>query len=542
MALRPKSSLIFSFFCCFYILSSNAFSVVYRQNNFKPQVNNPKRKKEDNSFDTLKTHTRQAIEKVGTEESFDSLKHLRDLCLERRTYEFDDNCRKRNEKTSTDSVVSQYRRLLPLNTTYEFLNQVRYMESNGWLSINPDSVDELPSLHLNLISQGKPLFPVKEGKDEEDELDDFQQGVQNLLKIVEPYIDEVLLPHAREVLQDDDTIVSDVFLRRYGEDICGDKSRDGLSAHYDVFSKVTAVIALDDVSANGTNGLYTTVGSIAGEETSNHASLRRFFPLERGDAVLHTWDVLHGVNVESGLDRTSLIVWFSSKKAMMDSPSSTYDGQNLSAIAPWISQNPKLEYDPVVQFVYASALESAQGTRDSNIGDNNEIEEENIAHEYYLRSTMQKNPFGLTRIGTLLSEGQLSTGLQNQAENLVKSWKDPPVAVSSLFSTEDDERLNDSCQQQLLARRFWLEAALQGNPLAQISLGDEAMEQGVLRHDKELKHLAATLFGLAAQQEQQPEAEDALQRVISYEASSCENEEEFLRSPILKIAKAVWNV
>jgi hypothetical protein len=31
----------------------------------------------------------------------------------------------------------------------------------------------------------------------------------------------------------------------------------------------------------------------------NHAALRRFFPLACGDGVVHTWDVIHGVDVEN---------------------------------------------------------------------------------------------------------------------------------------------------------------------------------------------------------------------------------------------------
>ena len=106
-----------------------------------------------------------------------------------------------------------------------------------------------------------------------------------------------------------------MFLRRYGQDIGGqnDLSRNGISAHYDVFSKVTAVIALDDVAADGRNGLFTTSTDDKGQ-TSNHKSLRRFFPLQKGDCVIHTWDVLHGVDVKPGLDRTSLIVWFDEVK------------------------------------------------------------------------------------------------------------------------------------------------------------------------------------------------------------------------------------
>eukprot|EP00957_Ditylum_brightwellii_P011968 902875-Ditylum_brightwellii.AAC.1 len=81
--------------------------------------------------------------------------------------------------------------------------------------------------------------------------------------------------------------ISDVFLRRYGH--VGALRRDILSAHYDVTSYVTAVIALDDAALDGKNGLYTVLED---EEkntgTSNHAALRRYFLLSTGDGVVHT--------------------------------------------------------------------------------------------------------------------------------------------------------------------------------------------------------------------------------------------------------------
>lgn len=84
-------------------------------------------------------------------------------------------------------------------------------------------------------------------------------------------------------------------------------TRYGLSAHYDVTADATCVMALD---STGRNGLYT-IPSTPGVGGS-HAALRRFFPLEKGDGVAHTYDILHGVDVDPKLNRarTSLIVWF----------------------------------------------------------------------------------------------------------------------------------------------------------------------------------------------------------------------------------------
>jgi len=246
----------------------------------------------------VREYTEEAIQYRRQPKGLAALAKLGEHCSLRTPYDFDSNRGQKN-----DTVLALQKGLIPATVTEEFLSQVRLMEQNGWLSTNPDSVDGLPSLHLNLVSGGKPIF---DGNDES--LDDFQRGIEKLLSIVEPHIYNKLLPNVQKLTKDPSVRVSDVFLRRYGDDI-GEEgtSRNGISAHYDVFSKVTSVIAMDDTAADGTNGLYTTELSDNGS-TSNHASLRRFFPLERGDGVVHTWDVLHGVDVVPNSDRTSLIV------------------------------------------------------------------------------------------------------------------------------------------------------------------------------------------------------------------------------------------
>jgi hypothetical protein len=287
--------------------------------------------------------TQTAIEKAGSEEGAIAIEKLGQLCSQRIPYDFDEA--NTADNILQGSVVSAQRQVLPPSTTTSFLHQVQLMEENGWLSTNPDSVDGLPSLHLNLISQGKPLFDSKD-KD----MDAFQHGIQRLLEIVQPHIENRLLPNVQKLMNSTDVVVSDVFMRRYGEDIAGGATRHGISAHYDVYAKVTAVIALDNVAADGRNGLYTTA-TFAGE-TSNHASLRRFFPMKSGDAVVHTWDVLHGVDVQPGLDRTSLIVWFSTKDAMADSVAK----DEQSNISPWLANHPCLSSNDVVQFVTCKRL------------------------------------------------------------------------------------------------------------------------------------------------------------------------------------------
>jgi hypothetical protein len=493
----------------------------------------------DDAVQLVKRYTHTAIEESGTEAGLDALAKLGQRCTQRHPYDFDAV----RQIPFQGSLLSPQRQVFPPTTTAGFLTQVQLMEENGWLSTNPDSVDGLPSLHLNLVSNGTPLFP--EAGD--GEVDDFESGIQKLLSIVEPHIYNELLPTVQELMNSTDIVVSDVFLRRYGEDIAGGATRQGISAHYDVFSAVTAVIAMDDVAAKGDNGLYTTARSTDGSETSNHASLRRFFPLNSGDGVVHTWDVLHGVDVEPGIDRTSLIVWFSTKEALQMNDVETVSSSATSSLSPWLSNNPSRESNDVIQFVLGSALESASGgivdgvesapstsmhhhEEDSGIKHQGKSDDNPI--ELYLESATHGNPFAITRLGSLCENNALSADLLKRATDILSKFDEPPASVAPLLLVDDDQNPRRS-----VARRFWSEGALRGNPLAQIALGDEAMALGVASGAVELRLLAATLFGLAAQQGQET-ASDSLSRVVSYEASLCGSQEEFMESPIVQAAQA----
>ena len=127
-------------------------------------------------------------------------------------------------------------------------------------------------------------------------------------------------------------------------------------------------------------------------KTSNHASLRRFFPLNKGDGVVHTWNVLHGVDVEPGLDRTSLIVWFA-----------TDEDEEENTAASWLVKNPNLEMDDVAQFVLATALESID-RKENKDPSSTQLSEKQL----YLQSAARGNAFAMTRMGSLCDEQALS--------------------------------------------------------------------------------------------------------------------------------------
>jgi hypothetical protein len=98
------------------------------------------------------------------------------------------------------------------------------------------------------------------------------------------------------------------------------------------------VIALDSSASSGSSGLYTIKPE--SKRPSNHAALRQFFPLDVGDGVLHSFDILHGVDVDKrlGTERTSLIIWFVDY----------FGGDKKISAQPWLS-NPKQD-DDICQF------------------------------------------------------------------------------------------------------------------------------------------------------------------------------------------------
>jgi len=550
-----------------------------------------------NNLENVKTLTAAAIFGCGTEEGLTALSLLNELCNRRLPFDFDSFHRRQTQNSSNggyvnstnsstadsfsgcialdegERVISLMPKFLPQRAIDDFLESVRIMEEQGWMSTNPDSVDGLPSLHLNLVSQGKPLYESSF----EDE-DDFSFGnqIHKLYELVRPFVYETLLPEADRLLRSNTPInnsfrrlrVSDVFLRRYGQDIYGSVTRKGISIHYDVYSRITAVVALDEVASKGDNGLFTLEVDERTGETSNHKALRRFFPLTTGDCVLHTWDVLHGVDVQAGLDRTSLIVWFDEEEES-ETDDTTENGKHTSIregavskidgdekddalISPWLSlehQGPTsgrttlIDGNDVRQFVLASALSSASTETES---------EQTSANRLYLRSASRVNTFALTRMGSICEEGALSSSDELRKEafevlEVLRPFEELPTKLRDMLVSHRESDPNDyeECdgiaERTELACRFWLEASLAGNPLAQQSLADEVMFEASRSGDPHQRLLAATLFALAAQQDETDDGpSDSLARVIEYDVAAREvsTREEFLASPVVQTANA----
>jgi hypothetical protein len=497
----------------------------------------------------IRNLSEEAIMFCGDIRGREALLKLGKLCDQRLPFDFE-STRGRGQTKMPGSVISHVPAVLPRHIIEKVMEKVKSLEQEGLFGTNPDSVDGLPSYHLNLVNNGQ---PSGEGIDNADY---FNLYLQDLLGLVGPYIYDELLPTVNQMLNSSSIRVADIFLRRYGQDLTvieGRASRNGITAHYDVFSLATAVIALDNVAAQGTNGLFTTEVDEDGK-TSNHASLRRFFPLACGDGVVHTRNVLHGVDVEPGLDRTSLVIWFTTEEEL--------DPNQTLPPASWLFEQKDLETNDAGQFVLASAIassdESLRGDSSYNsktpseaLSQSSSTTDEHdsyhsqsaVAHRHpfdlYLDSASHENTFALTRLGSLCEDNMLDKKMTSRAKDLVCSLRPDSQLPKFLQHRQNDDDDPTSLSSMDLAKRFWLEGAVRGNPLAQTALGDEILFKASESGEADALLLAAVLFGLSVQQGN-AQAMESLKRVLEFDTffNAYNTRDDIMRSPVVQVAEA----
>ncbi|KAL7532956.1 hypothetical protein ACHAWF_004295 [Thalassiosira exigua] len=287
--------------------------------------------------------------------------------------------------------------------------------ARGWLSDNPDSVGGLLSIHLNLMTNGKSLFEQSDDDDERGEgaSKEGEEGemslrrcISDMVVVLRPHLYNFLLPAGRTMTNSSSVEIFDVFIRHYGvtkDDADGNEGRattqNRLTAHYDVTAFATYLIALDSTSSLGRNGLYATPptmptapGALVKGATCGHASMRKFVPLDKGDGVVHTYDVLHVVDVDPGLKRcrTSLIVWFTD-----NGNKARVNGAERVGNRSWL-QHPA---DDVSEFVAAIAAETAAVEQDKGLdAPPNALLNVTKQYELYLASASRGSGYALTSL------------------------------------------------------------------------------------------------------------------------------------------------
>ena len=154
-----------------------------------------------------------------------------------------------------------------------------------------------------------------------------------ITSILEPMIQKQILPVARSICKEPNLVVADSLVRWYitdhestGNETIVSQS-EALAPHYDVTSFATMIIPLNPEECEG--GLYVQYG--AGQDTrctvdfkdkirvattSATTSIKQNVShtqseghgMMQGDAILHRYDVMHGVQVQGGT-RYSLVLW-----------------------------------------------------------------------------------------------------------------------------------------------------------------------------------------------------------------------------------------
>jgi len=155
-------------------------------------------------------------------------------------------------------------------------------------STGPDSVDEQPTFEVYALDAGKVLHPAL---------------CEHLLPVVRSRLE----PWARARYGCPNASVCTILLRRYLL-----TERREHPPHFDAHAYATCVVGLNPADFIG--GLYVQPTPM---------SRREFVILDPGDAVMHQYDLRHGVEVERG-ERYSLIFW------LKDSMESC-----LAGITPW---------------------------------------------------------------------------------------------------------------------------------------------------------------------------------------------------------------
>jgi len=394
------------------------------------------------------------------------------------------------------NIIYPVTRLLDPSTIDAIRKLLHKIKREGLLSTNLDSVDSLPSLHLNLISNGRVLFQDAREEEPNQKDDVFQETINSMNSLLRPFLYEQLLPIARNVLKNPTLQISDVFIRNYGINVQPSSTNDmddnhsrikstqngdsrlKLSAHYDILSSATCVIALDNVAENGDRGLYTMnthscflknlssqdSNSQSHDQVSSHFALRRFFPLSEGDGVIHSWDILHGVHIDESVQRSSLIVWFTESEPIM---SLNHGGD------PWPWLENLNQTDDVGNLVLALAKESLISTPSHTI-------DKNIL-QLFKQSASHGNSFALARLGSFCDEEKLSDDVSQKSDIYVILQRLRSSETKATYTGYHNPFLQsiDSEDRQLswsaLARAIWFESAMRGNKLAQIQLAEACM-------------------------------------------------------------------
>jgi len=178
-----------------------------------------------------------------------------------------------------------------------------------------------------------------------DDANNDDDDENSLISFLLPILSEQVIPISRELCNAPNMVISDALIRWYGVDksstseLSSSSSSsssvvEALAPHYDVSSYASMIIPLNPEECEG--GLYVQYGAsshtrhdvsssfpnVVQDSSSNPTTVGG----TSGDAILHRYDVMHGVKFRGG-PRYSLVIWM------------TEDLKSCSSgFAPWIAR------------------------------------------------------------------------------------------------------------------------------------------------------------------------------------------------------------
>ena len=257
---------------------------------------------------------------------------------------------------------------------------------------------------------------------------------EQLHALLLPALDERIMPYARERTGESRVVVADALIRAYREE---DK-RQALAPHFDASSFATIIIPLNPGQYEG--GLFVQEGADASSRLDVDGSF------DKGDALIHSFDVMHGVEVTAG-SRFSLVLWLSDCRASLE-----------ACAAPWVRQAAD-NGNAYAEFLFSDFSKS---------GRYGVAQDLDLAVEYVSRAARQGHALAQHRLGTM---HRIGNGVEQSHERCLELWRS--AAEAGLASAQADLAwsyangalgVKDAAE----ARQWYERAARQGHEEAMI--------------------------------------------------------------------------
>lgn len=217
------------------------------------------------------------------------------------------NCKIKRQKGSIqqegndNQLLCNFSKLLQIATLNE-VSEILNLVKSATFDIDPDSVDGITSYEFYIKSPDL----TKNSKYNNNDLNTSQ--IRNKLqKIIDPIINDRITPYLRTIYPNKkkrECTACYCFIRRYKQE-----ERVTHPTHRDGHAFATVVISLSDYETDYRGGIYVATAE----------RYKSYIALNKGDAIVHKHDLLHGVKVKKdGGERWSLIIWFKDSKKCID--------------------------------------------------------------------------------------------------------------------------------------------------------------------------------------------------------------------------------